>query len=47
MKTGETIAWVVIDPDTLEIMCVCASRSSARDIAGHSGCRIARVVVSK
>jgi hypothetical protein len=47
MKTGETISWAVVDPETREIMCYCASRERARDIASHSGCRIARVVVAK
>lgn len=47
MKTGEILCWCVIDPQTEEILCYCSSRSSARYIAGHSGCRIGCVMVKR
>lgn len=47
MKTGETICWCVVDAETLEVICMCASRERARDLARDTGCRIARLVMAK
>jgi hypothetical protein len=47
MKTGDILYWCVIDPHTEEILCFCSSRAKARDIAGHSGCRVGYVQVRK
>jgi hypothetical protein len=46
MNRGDVIAWIVIDPDTGELILRCASRSEARRIAAESGARYARVVVA-
>lgn len=46
MKRGDTIGWVVIDPETGEPVLWCKSRSEARRIAEESGARYARVSVA-
>ena len=46
MKRGETIGWIVFDPETGEPVLWCKSRSEARRIAEESGARYARAVVA-
>lgn len=46
MKRGDTIGWIVIDPETGEPVMWCNSRSEARRVAEESGARYARAVVA-
>jgi hypothetical protein len=46
MKRGDTIGWIVIDPETGDPVIWCKSRSEARRIAVEAGARVARVTVT-
>lgn len=46
-RTGDVIAWIVVDPDTGEFVLRCDSRAKARDEAHASGARFAKVEISK
>ena len=46
MKRGQTIGWILLDPETGEPVLWCKSRSEARRIAEESGARYARAVVA-
>ena len=46
MKRGQTIGWIVIDPETGEPVSWHKSRSEARQIAVESGARYAQVSVA-
>lgn len=46
MKRGQTIGWIVVDPETGEPVSWHKSRSEARRIAVESGARYARAVVA-
>lgn len=43
MKRGQTIGWIVIDPETGEPVSWHKSRSEARRVAEEAGARYARV----
>ena len=45
MTDEKVIAWVVYDPDTLELILLCLTRQAAREYAGGDG-KIAKVVSS-
>jgi hypothetical protein len=47
VRTGDVVAWIVIDPGTGELVMRCKARSDARDMAHAVGARYAKVVVSK
>ena len=46
MKRGQTIGWIVVDPEAGEPVLWCRSRSEARRVAEEAGARYARVVVA-
>jgi hypothetical protein len=46
-RTGDIIAWIVIDPDTREQVFRCETRAEARDMAHASGARFCKLEVSK
>lgn len=46
MKTGDVIAWAVVDRDSGQVICIFTSRARARYAAGKDA-RIAKIVVAK
>jgi hypothetical protein len=42
MKTGDVICWLIVDPDTGELIMRCNSRDHARELARGCGkvCRV-------
>jgi hypothetical protein len=47
MRTGDTVHWAVIDPVTLEVLILVATRSKAREYAAVADARVGRVLVAK
>jgi hypothetical protein len=45
-EDGRVIAWMVVDPETAELVLICKTRSEAREIAEECCGRVAKCVSS-